>query len=83
MPSANIGMLSVRPHLAGSASGLGGALMVAGGAALAAITGALMGHGWGVWPLLFMMLLASISAGVTALYVIGVERQTGALDVVA
>ena len=56
MPSSNIGMLSVRPHLAGSASGLGGALMVAGGAALAAITGALMGHGWGVWPLLFMML---------------------------
>ena len=56
-------------------------MMVAGGAALAAITGALMGHGWGVWPLLFMMLLASVSAGVTACYVISVERRAGALDV--
>jgi DHA1 family bicyclomycin/chloramphenicol resistance-like MFS transporter len=74
MPSSNIGMLSVRPHLAGSASGLGGALMVAGGAALAATTGALMGHGWGVWPLLFMMLAASVGASVTALYVIHVEH---------
>ncbi len=83
MPSSNIGMLSVRPHLAGSASGLGGALMVAGGAALAAITGALMGHGWGVWPLLFMMLAASLSASVTAWYVITVERQTGPLDLVS
>jgi len=82
MPSSNIGMLSVRPHLAGSASGLGGALMVAGGAALAAITGALMGHGWGVWPLLFMMLAASVSASLTALYVIRIERQTGPLDLV-
>ena len=82
MPSSNIGMLSVRPHLAGSASGLGGALMVAGGAALAAITGALMGHGWGVWPLLFMMLLASVSASVSAWYVISIERPTGPLDLV-
>jgi MFS transporter, DHA1 family, multidrug resistance protein len=35
LPSANAGMVSVRPHLAGSASGLGGALMIGGGAALA------------------------------------------------
>lgn len=83
MPSSNIGMLSVRPHLAGSASGLGGAVMVAGGAALAAITGSLMGHGWGVWPLLFMMLAASVSAGLAAWYVIRVERQSGPLDLVA
>jgi MFS transporter, DHA1 family, multidrug resistance protein len=31
LPSANAGMVSVRPHLAGSASGLGGALMIGGG----------------------------------------------------
>jgi len=82
MPSSNIGVLSVRPHLAGSASGLGGALMVAGGAALAAITGALMGHGWGVWPLLLMMLAATTSASLTAWYVISVERRAGPLDLV-
>lgn len=82
MPSANIGMLSVRPHLAGSASGLGGALMVGGGAVLSATTGALMGHGWGVWPLLSMMLAAAVCSSLSAWYVIKVERETGPLEVV-
>lgn len=81
MPSSNIGMLSVRPHLAGSASGLGGALMVGGGAALSATTGALMGHGWGVWPLLCMMLASSLVASVAAVYVIRVEKIMGPLEV--
>ncbi len=81
MPSANIGILSVRPHLAGSASGLGGALMVGAGAALSALTGALMGHGWGVWPLLLMMLAASIGTSLAAWYVIAVERVNGPLEV--
>ena len=39
MPSSSSGALSVRPKLAGSASGLSGALVVAGGAAVSAITG--------------------------------------------
>ena len=34
IPNATAGMLSVRPHLAGTASGLGGAMMIAIGAAL-------------------------------------------------
>ena len=34
MPNATAGLLSVRPHLAGSASGLGSAIMIGGGAAL-------------------------------------------------
>jgi DHA1 family bicyclomycin/chloramphenicol resistance-like MFS transporter len=42
LPSANAGIVSVRPRLAGSASGLGGSLMIGGGAMLAAITGALL-----------------------------------------
>jgi MFS transporter, DHA1 family, multidrug resistance protein len=37
LPSANAGVVSVRPHLAGSASGLGGALQIGGGAGLATI----------------------------------------------
>jgi DHA1 family bicyclomycin/chloramphenicol resistance-like MFS transporter len=37
LPNATSGMLSVRPHLAGTASGLGGALMIGGGAALSAL----------------------------------------------
>jgi DHA1 family bicyclomycin/chloramphenicol resistance-like MFS transporter len=39
LPNATSGMLSVRPHLAGTASGLGGALMLGGGAALSALAG--------------------------------------------
>jgi DHA1 family bicyclomycin/chloramphenicol resistance-like MFS transporter len=39
LPNATSGMLSVRPHLAGTASGLGGALMMGGGAALSALAG--------------------------------------------
>ncbi|MEM7615351.1 MAG: MFS transporter, partial [Pseudomonadota bacterium] len=79
LPSANAGMVSVRPHLAGSASGLGGALMIGGGAALSALTGALLGPTTGAWPLLFMMLLSSILCVVTTLYVIRRARQVGDL----
>ncbi|MGC9420791.1 MAG: multidrug effflux MFS transporter, partial [Rhodovulum sp.] len=42
LPNATAGMLSVRPHLAGTASGLGGAIMIGGGAGLSALAGALL-----------------------------------------
>src|SRR5690606_2381780 len=42
LPSTNAGIVSVRPHLAGSASGLGGALQIAGGAALSVMAGLLI-----------------------------------------
>src|SRR5690606_4290371 len=45
--NATAGMLSVRPHLAGTASGLGGAIMIGGGAALSALAGALLVPGRG------------------------------------
>ena len=48
------GMLSVRPLLAGTASGLGGALMVGGGAGLSALAGILLDHGEGAAPLLWL-----------------------------
>jgi DHA1 family bicyclomycin/chloramphenicol resistance-like MFS transporter len=41
MPNATAGLLSVRPHLAGTASGLGGALMIGGGRCVVAIFGQL------------------------------------------
>jgi DHA1 family bicyclomycin/chloramphenicol resistance-like MFS transporter len=75
LPSANAGMVSVRPHLAGSASGLGGALMIGGGAALAAATGALLGPGTGAWPLLAVMFLSSGLGILSTLYVIRVARR--------
>ena len=62
LPSANAGIVSVKPHLAGSASGLGGALQIGGGAALSMLAGALMTPQSGPFPLLWVMLLSSAAA---------------------
>ncbi|MGB0498790.1 MAG: multidrug effflux MFS transporter [Rubricella sp.] len=80
LPSANAGIVSVRPRLAGSASGLGGALMIGGGAALAAFTGAMLGGDSGPWPLLYVMAIASALSVATTLYVIRRARVAGDLD---
>ena len=75
LPSAMAGMLSVRPYLAGSASGLGGALMRGGGAGLAALSGALLGPGRGAEPLLWLMFAASCLGVLTTLLVTRAERR--------
>ncbi len=75
LPNSGAGMVSVKPQLAGSASGLGGALMIGGGAALSAITGALLGEGSSATPLLIMMTLAAMGGVIAAYYVIHVERS--------
>lgn len=59
VPNATAGMLAVRPHLAGTASGLGGAIMLLGGAALGALVGVLLVPGRGAYPLLWLMLVTS------------------------
>ena len=74
LPNANAGMLSVRPSLAGSASGLGGALIVGGGAAIAALSGSLLTVETGAFPLLWMMVACSALSFVMILYVIRRER---------
>ena len=65
IPNATAGMLSVRPHLAGTASGLGGSMMIGGGAALSAMAGWLLSFGGGALPLV-MLMVASGAASVTA-----------------
>ncbi len=77
MPNANAGIVSVRPHLAGSASGLGGALQIGGGAALSVLAGALLSPDTGPYPLIWVMLISSSLGIVTSLYVIYVARQVG------
>jgi DHA1 family bicyclomycin/chloramphenicol resistance-like MFS transporter len=62
IPNATAGALSVRPHLAGTASGLSGAMMIGGGAALSALAGALLGPGTGAFPLLWIMLITAVGA---------------------
>ncbi len=81
LPNASAGMLSVRPHLAGSASGLGGSIMLGGGAALAALTGWILTPESGPFPLLALMITVSVLAVGTIIYIIRVERQAGPLDV--
>ena len=61
LPNANAGMMSVRPELAGTASGLGGAMAVSGGAALAALAASFLHQDRGAAPLLAIM--AGVSAG--------------------
>ncbi|MBC6436764.1 MAG: multidrug effflux MFS transporter [Rhodobacteraceae bacterium] len=75
LPNATSGMLSVRPHLAGTASGLGGAIMIGGGAALSALAGVLLTGEHGAFPLIWIMLATSILAVAAILYTIRRERQ--------
>ena len=74
LPSANAGMLSVRPRLAGSASGLGGAFMIGGGAVLSVMAGAVLGPGSGALPLVLLMLASSAMSIVFILWVLARER---------
>jgi DHA1 family bicyclomycin/chloramphenicol resistance-like MFS transporter len=78
IPNATAGMLSVRPHLAGTASGLGGALMIGGGAALSALAGKLLTEESGAEPLILIMLLSSLCALGAIFWVIRRKREIGA-----
>jgi MFS transporter, DHA1 family, multidrug resistance protein len=78
LPNANAGMLSVRPELAGTASGLGGAILIGGGAALAAVAGVLLGPGSSEMPLILLMLGSSVASVISILMVIRRARQIGA-----
>ena len=69
IPNATAGMLSVRPHLAGTASGLGGAMMIAIGAALSTLAGAFLIPGSNEMPLLMLMWFSSLSGVAVIIYV--------------
>ncbi|MGQ0565187.1 MAG: Bcr/CflA family efflux MFS transporter [Gemmobacter sp.] len=78
LPSANAGMLSVRPQLAGSAAGLGGACIIGFGAALAALAGVVLAAGSGPMPLILLMLVSSLAALPFVAWVILRARRVGA-----
>lgn len=75
IPNATAGMLSVRPHLAGTASGLGGAIMIGGGAALSVLAGASLNETTGAFPLLYIMLGTALAAVIAMLSVYRRERR--------
>ncbi len=78
LPNATAGMLSVRPHLAGTASGLGGSLMIGGGAALSAFAGSVLDEGSGALPLLQIMLATSVLSVLSIVLTIRRERRLAA-----
>ncbi|WP_422063947.1 multidrug effflux MFS transporter [Shimia sp.] len=69
LPSTNSGAMSVRPKLAGSASGLSGAMSVAVGAVMTSVTGAVLVAETGVVVSLLMMLGIVVLSLACALYV--------------
>ncbi|MBB5720861.1 DHA1 family bicyclomycin/chloramphenicol resistance-like MFS transporter [Loktanella ponticola] len=78
MPNATAGLLSVRPRLAGTASGLGGAIMVGGGAGLSQLAGGLLTVETGTVPLQWLMLIVSVLAMVSLLLVMQRTKQINA-----
>ena len=80
VPSSNVGAMSVRPHLAGSAAGLAGAMTVGSGALLTSFTGWALTPQNAVWALLAIMLASSAAAGIPALSVLWIDRAEGKLS---
>ncbi len=80
LPNANAGMLSVRPELAGTASGLGGAIVIGGGAALSALAVAALPPGSGEMPLIVLMLLCSVASTLAILPLLGAFGRLGSTD---
>lgn len=77
LPSANAGMMSVRPELAGTASGLGATLTIGGGAALSVLAIRLMGPEASLAHLLALMLASSAGSVVAILWVYHRRRRLG------
>ena len=77
IPNASAGMLSVRPHLAGTASGLGSSIMIAGGAAVSVFAGFILRHGGGSFWLLGLMTACVFLGLLAILYVIRREKEIG------
>jgi Bcr/CflA subfamily drug resistance transporter len=80
LPSAGVGALSVRPHLAGSASGLSGALTVGGGAVVTSVSGAVVAGAWAAHILLGLMLASAFVGLLAALAVYLLDRIEGPLS---
>ncbi|WP_339948569.1 multidrug effflux MFS transporter [uncultured Albimonas sp.] len=79
MPNAMAGQLSVRPHLAGSASGLGSTLMLGGGALLSAVTGWLLEVFGGALPLPLVLVATGFAMLGSMAFVYSANRRRGPL----
>lgn len=75
LPSSIAGIISVRPEVAGSASGLGGFFQIGGGALLSILGGAILGPQTGPMPLILLMFASSFASILATLYVMHIARS--------
>ena len=75
IPNATVGMLSARPNLAGTTSGIGSAIMIGGGAALSALAGVMVSIDSGEIPLLWLMECSAVSGILIMLLVRARQRK--------
>lgn len=74
-PNAATGVMSVRPHLAGSASGLSSAMITAAGGLCATVTGALVSPEFGVFWITGLLLVATLIGLIAAIWVRNLEAR--------
>jgi DHA1 family bicyclomycin/chloramphenicol resistance-like MFS transporter len=79
LPNAMAGLVSVQPKLSGSASGLGGAMQLTGGAIMTVLAGAWLTLESGPYPLFLVMSVCAVVAIGTAAWSLSVSRREGAL----
>ncbi len=77
IPNATAGMLGIHPRLAGTAAGLGGAMLTLSGAAISALVAILLTEDRGVYPLLICIIVCAILAYFLARYAASVENGMG------
>jgi DHA1 family bicyclomycin/chloramphenicol resistance-like MFS transporter len=70
LPTAVAGAVSIRPHVAGTASGLIGFIQMAIGAAAAQLSGHIIGSATTAMPMLVQMLLFGIATGVAVFWLV-------------
>lgn len=80
LPGANAGVMSVSPRLAGSASGLSGALTVAGGAVVTGIAGWAVSTRLGGEGLLLVIVATSSLSLLCTVLAVRMETRRGGLD---
>ena len=81
LANSTAGMLSIRPAVAGTASGIGGSIQIGGGAALAAIAGFLLTISESAYPLQIIMFLSAFMGFVCIVYVIRRARIVGDINI--
>ena len=81
LANSTTGMLSIRPAVAGTASGIGGSIQIGGGAALAAIAGFLLTISESAYPLQIIMFLSAFMGFVCIVYVIRRAQIVGDISI--